>query len=280
MKSIADTEEFTEELTELSKPSRTAAARAALASKLAGMSPIEAGKLREKKALEWIYRFGWASPSTIEILVGTDRSGLANRLAKNGKVAITKTDSGVTTKFVPGRFLTLTRMGLEDVERQREFLLPYNLDPYRVNQSNLRHDEMAQRVTVQNLQKGNIKGYITEKELIEKFAEGIKHPDVVWILPDGTRMSIEIELSAKWERDLDVFVRSTLQSLVGENPRFDQCSVVTDSPAIMRRYKAAFAPGAKYCVWEKSSDKRWKVAREVVVPDWAAGKVLWKLLES
>ena len=162
----------------------------------------------------------------------------------------------------------------------RENLLPYTLDPYRVNQSNLRHDEMAQRVTVQNIKKGNIKGFITEKELIEKFAEGIKHPDVVWLLPDGTKMSIEIELSAKWERDLDVFVRSTIQSLAGENPRFDQCSVVTDSPAIMRRYKAAFAPDAKYCVWEKSEDKRWKVAREVAVPEWTARKVLWKLLES
>lgn len=283
MNSIAPTETIIEEVTQSAGAAKTAAARAALADRLGDLSPVAAGRVRAGRALEWIYRFGWASPTTIETLVGTERSGLANRLAKNGKVVITKTTSGVTTKFVPGRFLTLTKSGLEDVERLRENLLPYNLDPSRVNQSNLRHDEMAQRVTVQNLVNGSIFGYFSEKELIEKFADGIKHPDVVWVMPTGKRMSIEIELTAKWERDLDVFVRSTLLSLAStekEPARFDFCCVVSDSPAIIKRYQEAFKPGARYFVWGKGDDKRWARSQERKVPDWAAQKVIWKLLSN
>jgi hypothetical protein len=190
--------------TVMQNASRTAAARAVLATKLGGMSSLERGKERTQKAVEWIYRWGWASPTTLEILVGCQRSGLALRLIRNQLVVSTKTLSRRTEKFLPGTFLTLTATGKHLAEVNRDNQMQYECRPERINQNHLLHDEMAQRATAERMAAGTIKDYLTEKEMQGRSMNCIKNPDVAWIYPDGLKVSVEIELSPKWERDLDV----------------------------------------------------------------------------
>lgn len=260
-------------------PDKMLAARTA---KLAGTSPREIGLAKTRQALDWIYRWGAASATTIDALSGVARRGLAARLVKQGLLAKTRTESG-GAKGVPQYFLTLTRAGVEEVERWRADLLPYETDPYRVRQQLLRHSELAQRATANSLLKGTINGYQTEKEAATASAAGIKQPDVVWQLPDGQLMAVEVELSAKWRRDFDQFIFGCIEALARPpdgRARFDRLAFITDSPAILRRYKAAFAPGAAFGQWKKDQHGRWQLAGSHVVPTWMGGKVTWRLLEN
>lgn len=258
----------------------TSIARAALKHKLAGRSSLERGRERAMSALTWIYRWDWASSSTLEILVGTKRSGLAPRLVKSGLLVNTKTSSRRTEKFLPGSFLTLTPDGKHKVEVSRMALLQYEHRPDRVNQNNLTHNEMAQRITAERLVSGVITDYWSEKEMRNKSQNAVKNPDVVWILPDGTRQSVEIELSGKWERDLDVFVHSSLISLStrGGPARFNRLLIITDAPAIFKRYQEAFKPGTRFWTWQKNESGRWTTDEQKTVPTWSTERITWELI--
>lgn len=259
---------------------RTAIARSLLKKKLNGQSSLERGKVRTLTALTWIYRWGWASSTTLEILVGTQRSGLAQRLIKSGLLVSTKTQSRRNEKFLPGSFLTLTVDGKHMVEIIRMEPMPYEHRPERVNQNHLLHDEMAQRATAERLVAGTITDYMTEKEMRARSMNCIKNPDVAWVYPDGLKVSVEVELSPKWERDLDVFVHSTLVSLSIKNgpARFDRMVLVTDSPAIYKRYQSAFLPGTAYSLWKKNEKGRWAAVQQALVPSWSNERILWKLI--
>lgn len=272
----------TELITE-SKPSRTAVARAALAKKLGGMSPLEKGRERERTALEWIYRWGWASSTTLELLVDTKRSGLALRLIKN-KLMISTDTEGITKKYVPGAYLTLTKQGHEQIEDQLELGLDYSPNE-RPNLANLKHDEIVQRRTASALVHGAIKGYVTEKEMADKYRDGIKNPDVLWIFKDGTKAAIEVELTQKFGRDLDVFVRSNIISLLkkerdAHSPDF--IYIITTNLTLRKNYERAFAPGAPYFKWFKDKDKnRWvKEDAPGNVPEIIKDKIMWEIMDK
>lgn len=159
-------------------------------------------------------------------------------------------------------------------------LLPYEFRPDRVNQNYLLHNEMAQRVTAERLASGVIKGYWTEKEMRNRSQNAIKNPDAVWIFVDGTKQSIEIELSGKWERDLDVFVHSSLLSLSGKDgpARFDRLLIITDAPAIFKRYQEVLLPGKKFWTWQKNESGRWTTVEQKTVPTWANVRISWELI--
>jgi hypothetical protein len=259
---------------------RTAIARSVLKQKLNGKSTIERGKERTLTALTWVYRWGWASSTTLEMLVDTQRSGLAQRLVKSGLLVSTKTLSRRNEKFLPGSFLTLTQDGKHTVEVDRMEPMPYEHRPERVNQNHLLHDEMAQRFTAERLTAGVIGDYQTEKEMKAKSQNGIKNPDAVWLFPDGKKVSVEIELSPKWERDLDTFVLSSLVSLSCKSgpARFDQLQIITDAPAILKRYQKAFTPGANFRTWRKNESGRWLADEERFVPSWTTERIIWELV--
>jgi len=205
---------------------------------------------------------------------------LALRLVKNNLLVSTKTLSRRTEKFLPGTFLTLSPTGRHLAEVNRESQMPYECRPERINQNHLLHDEMAQRATAERLADGTITDYITEKEMQGRSMNCVKHPDVAWVFPDGLKVSVEIELSPKWERDLDVFVHSTLVSLSKKDgpARFDRMVLVTDSPAILKRYQAAFLPGASYSLWRKNDKGRWAAVQKVEVPSWSTERIMWKMI--
>lgn len=248
---------------------------------LDGRTPRERGEEKTLAVLDWIYRWTWASPTTAETLGGAQRSGLAARLVKKGYLRSTRTAAGGGERGVPLTILTLTERGLMHVERKRDSLLPYQMDPYRVRQSQLRHDQITQIATAKQLQKGNISGYLSEKEMALQSKRGVKQPDVCWVMGD-TKTGIEVELTAKWDRDLDDFVAASIASLAEKDgtARFNFITIVSDSQAIISRYRAAFQPESSYGDWAKNDAGKWIKNRVLTVPLWVKGKVLCKLIES
>lgn len=266
--------------------SRLEKMQAARREKLGDRSPRQVGAEKAMAALRWIYRWGWSSPTTISLVGDDNQAGLAARLARRGFLTKTRTESGGGQRDVPTFMLTLTELGLHEVERSftdSEDLQPYDIDPYRINQALLRHDHMAQTATAKALAKGSITSYQTERELRQRSQDGVKQPDIVWIKGDD-RWAVEVELSAKWERDLDQFVRACIYAMaVGENnepPRFNRIILVSDAPAIVNRYKRAFAPGASFGIWKRDEKSRhWKREDTQSVPDWVAKRMVWKIVE-
>lgn len=260
---------------------RTAAARAALAAALDGKSPRQRGDEKTHRALDWVYRWGYSSAAVIDSLAGTCRSGLTARLAKRGLLVKTRTEAGYGFKNVPAHILTLSQLGLEEIERCSVEHIPYELDPYRVVQNQIRHMMSGQVATAKSLLAGQIADFETERQLAGKSASGKKQPDVCWILPDGGRVAIEIELTGKWKRDFDQFVVASVDSLVrrdGQPPRFARLVIVSDSPALIERYRKAFQPGASVGIWEKDDQRKWVQVRKQSLPAWIEGRVSWHLL--
>lgn len=270
------TEHVKKEMTQEAK-ARLSAARAAM-----GSSPRARGQEKLRIALDWIYRWGWSSPQVLDMATSGSRSGLAARLERLKLIKQTKTEAGGSVKAIPVFMLTLTSVGLDEVERLREDLIQYDLDPYKIDQTKLRHDEIAQRATADALKKGSITDFRTPKELAAKSEKNVKQPDILWIDKSGQRMGIEVELSAKWDRKLDQFVFGCLQSLSEKAQpvqKVDVVAVISDSKAIIKRYKEAFLPGSKIGIWTKNEKGFWSQTKEIEVPKWVEGKMLWRFIE-
>lgn len=252
---------------------------ASRAQKLNGMTTRERGEEKVRQALSWVYRWGWSSPKTLDSLAGAKRRGLSKRLVQRGLLRATKTEAGGGWKGQPAVILTLTRAGLLEVEKnlsESEFI-DYTLDPYRVRQATLRHDELAQSSTAKLLNDGLITGFLTPRELASRSEKGVKQPDSAWTLATGERAMVEIELSAKWERDLDQFITGCIKAL---EDRYDALVIVTDAEPIYKRYSRAFEPGAKVGVWQKNARDEWVKTGTTEVPGWVEGKIIWQLLSN
>ncbi len=258
------------------------AAHAARATRLGGLSPRARGEEKVAEALDWIYRWGWASPQTVDSLSGAKRRGLGARLVRHGLLVATRTQAGGAGHGVPSLILTLSPTGQAEVERHRTNLLPYNRDPYKIRQDQLRHYELAQRATAGSLLNGAITSFKTELETAQRSAAGQKQPDVEWTFPSGIKAGVEVELTAKWARDLDQFVLGCLSSLASseERPaRYGLIVLLTDSPAIRKRYLQAFEPGRSFNRWQKNVRGHWEAVSKATVPDWVTDKILCKLID-
>jgi len=257
---------------------RLAEARVAMA----GVSPRARGEEKTRLAIDWIYRWGWSSPSTLDLATGGKRTGLAARLTRQKLIKSSRTEAGGGIKGIPIHLLTLTSIGLDEAERLREDLIQYELDAFKIDQTKLRHDEISQRATADALKKGTIINFKTPKELAAKSEKGVKQPDVLWINGAGQRIGIEVELSAKWDRKLDEFVFSCLQSMSDKANavnKVNTVALVSDSKAILKRYKEAFTPGSKFGIWEKNERGFWTQTKAAEVPTWAEGKIIWQFIE-
>ena len=255
-----------------------ASARAVIAA--TGKSPRELGKESRQKILEWLYRWGYTSSSVGQILLNRTAGGYLQKLAKQNWLVSTKTKSGV-----PSTYFTLSLLGLQEAERDSITLIKYvEADPYKVDQLKIRHYLIAQTSTINALKSGFIIDYETER-MFGKDGDklGVKRPDVLWITRGGLRYGIEVELSAKWAMDLDDFILGitrALQSSGAEVQTYSRFVIISDSPAIIRRYSAAMQPGQPLSVWEKNGRGHWVIEKTLKVPDWLINKVDFRLIES
>lgn len=261
---------------ESDKVRRLAEARQVLASD--GKTTRQVGRERITKALDWVYRWGWSSPGVLDLLSGAQRRGLSAKLVGADLLVETKTSAGSIIADIPAKIITLSEAGIAETERFRENLLDYNTNPYKVNQALLRHDLLAQKATVKNLNSGGIKDFKTPRELAARSVRQLKQPDVLWIMRDNRTMAVEIELTAKFERKLDDFVMGIIMSLKStpdKTARFNSCAIISDSDAIIRRYKAAFESGKSVNTWKKDQQSKWHIDQQYEVPDWVRGKIQW-----
>lgn len=236
-------------------------------------SPRARGEKKRRRALDWVYRWGYSSAEIIRQVVGQQAKGYAAGLVKKGWLTETKTESG-TPRF----FYTLTETGRQEVERFSENLLRYpEADPFKVIQQQIRHYLLAQQATVNMLASGSIVNFKTER-MIDGDGDqpGMKRPDVVWVTTEGKQWGIEIELSAKWDRRLDEFVIGIAKAIKSE--KFEKFFVVTDSPAIQKRYLTAIQPGADLPLWKKNNRAHWEIEKTTTVPSWLIERVQFILL--
>lgn len=245
---------------------------------LGGESPRARGERKRRRVLNWLYRWGYSSAEIIRQVAGQQAKGYASGLAKKGWLVETKTESG-TPRFL----YTLSRAGLQEAERLSNDLLRYpEIDPYKINQQQIRHYLIAQQATV-NALAGAIADYRTERQIDQSGDQpGQKRPDVVWQLPEGRgKMGVEIELSAKWDRRLNEFIfgiARALQHKTDKPAEYQRFAVVSDSPAIIRRYQAAMEPGADLPIWKKNQRAHWEVEKVIPVPGWLIERVNFHLL--
>jgi len=250
-----------------------------------GRSPRQVGEDKVDKALEWIYRWGWASPATLDVLIDTKRRGFSARLVSRGLLRSTKTADGGATKGVPIFILTLTELGVAEVERNPVKIMKYELNPSRaVSAALLRHDQLTQIATARNLVRGNIKLFITPKEVGKKSIGNVKQPDAIWILPNGKVQMIEVELWKKHGKPLDQFIHSCVCALSQQNEkgkvRFDLLSFITDSPSIMDEYKSVLKEGHRYFIWKANEFGIWKAVEPKKVPAGIGKNIQWLLMED
>ena len=252
------------------------AARAVLAAK--GKSPREIGLESRIKVLSLIYRWGYTSSTLVQLFLNRTSGGYAQKLVKQGWITSTKTESGT-----PAAYFTLTERGLQEAERHTKALYRYTeIDPFKVNQKQIRHYLLAQNATLNGLHASTISFYETERMLPQTGDQsGIKRPDVVWHTLAGLKVGVEIELSAKWARNLDEFVLGIARALhatESQSSKFDRFVIISDSPAIISRYQTAMQPNADLSIWEKNSRNHWVIEKTIKVPAWLINKVDFHLL--
>lgn len=246
---------------------------------LRGLSPTAFGELRQRKILEWIWKWGFSTKGIIQKLSESGRHGICDRLVKRGVLIETNTASGLPVKS----FFTLTDKGLAEVERHAEKLHKYDfLDPHRVRQNLLRHDLLAQKFTLDNCLKGIIADFETVYTDRDQSEISIKQPDVTWLMPDGKKLAIEIELTKKWERDWDDFRIKVIRAL--RDKRYQKFYLLTDSMAIKKAYENGLKPGQQINTWKKNGHGKWSIDDQITVPDWIGlppmGLFVCKLMDA
>src|SRR5690606_28554737 len=90
---------------------------------------------------------------------------------------------------------------------------------------------------------------------------------------------VEVELTPKWDRDLDQFVTNIVDDILGR--RLDKFIIITDSNAIQERYGNAFKPGNQIKRWSKTSGSKFVESEETLqIQNWIAGYVFFREVGS
>lgn len=243
---------------------------------LNGESPRARGEAKKRRVLLWLLRWGYSSADIIRQVAAQANNGYALRLVRANLLREVKTNGRI-----PAKLYVLTRDGLELAIRHSEMALRYpEIDPARINQGQMGHYLKAQSVTVNAIRLGRIADYMTERMFSDGKA-GEKRSDVIWVTKDLRNIGVEIERSPKWHRSLDQFVYRLMNAINGnskQSVQISEAAVVTESKAILTRYKKAIEPGATINIWEKNPSRGiWEAKRKMVVPDWLSKKVYFFL---
>lgn len=259
-------------------------ARAKLAEALAGRTSREVGRAKDLEGLRWIYRWGCSSPSIVDMVASPTRRGIAARLVKKGLAAKHPTPNGSGLKGVPAEVIVLTQDGVMEVEADltEAQLLPYPTNPDQaIPWNQLRHDCLVQLWTARKIAAGTITAYSTPRELMGRpSGNGVKQPDAVWRLAaGGLAVAVELELTAKRDRELHQAALAILQAVhPGSDTKakgpFDAVAILSNSEAILERYRRLLRPGAAITTYERDAARHWKPKGQIKCPEWVRGRVI------
>lgn len=247
-------------------------------------SPQEVQRDNQLAILTWLYRWGYSTADLLSDLLGRANRSHARRLEKNGWLR------SVTVRGYPTYFV-LTEKGQAEVIHQTEYLIDYKeLDPYRVELPKLHHYLVAQAETIAALKDFNYDGYLTERMYAHAFKMDKmphKQADVILVKCGVSEFQqktyeftgIEIELTPKFETKLDQFVTKIIDDI--QSGRMHKFLIVTNSNAIMKRYREAFTPGKKVARWQKPKVGKLTDTGEILeIPNWASKHILFREVGS
>lgn len=248
---------------------------------LAGRTSRQAGRDKDLAALTWIYRWGYSAPTVADQIASPGRRGVVSRLEKKGLLTRHPTPSGGGIKGVPVNVIVLTQDGVAEVEAElpETRILPYPTHPERtIPWHQLRHDMLMQAWTAKRLMEGKISDYATPRELdCQQKTAGVKRPDATWRMKTADKTivaMVELELTAKKDRELHQAVLALLKAVQPENGAYDMAAILSHSQAILDRYRRLLTPGANITKYERDKARHWRPAGTTKTPDWAKGRFL------
>lgn len=257
-------------LPKLEKNEQLRIARAKL--KERGLSPTKLDKINRLKTLDLIYKWGYTSSNIVQNLLGVTKGGYLQKLAEQGYLKSARIEA--VRADLPKAIYTLTSLGLEEAERHAHQHIRY-IEINGFKQDKIRHNLLAQQVTINAMNEGVIDDYLSERMLATKDTSGKKRVDVAWSKAD-INIGVEIELSKKWERDLDDFVLKIITAI--QSGKYNRFLIFSDSPAIISAYSSAMKAGENLRIWKKDQKLFWRVEKTETIPDWLLTKVLFQLL--
>ena len=228
------------------------------------LSPTAQGLAHRVTVATWIYRWGFSSDFVIQRLLNKQATGWAAHAAQRKFLRATTTATGV-----PRRLYTLATPGLELACQHSTKLLEYReQDPLVINQATIRHELFCQHLALSMLRGAGTNSVSSGREWAPPAETRLKCPDFVAETPTGRKVGVEVELSAKFGRRLDEFVGDTLHTLSDEAGfhQLDSFLVVSDVPALLERYKLAFAAGNTCQAWAKDLRGHWRVKSHFAIP--------------
>jgi hypothetical protein len=246
-----------------------------------GTNSRKVGEQKTLAGLTWVYRWGWSYPLLVDKIASPGRRGLAKKLVDQNLLAAWPTESAGGVKGVPQTVLCLTKDGQAIVEGEisRDQLLNQNLKD-DIPRHQLRHDALVQRATAMN---NGLRGFQTPKEIASKSIAGVKQPDAIWVLENGQRLGLELEMTNKKSgREINQTVLALLKAVQKNNHHnLNSICILSNSRAILEEYKDRLTPGAKVSAWSKDNSGRWfeMPEKQFVVPEWAIDKFILQKIE-
>lgn len=247
------------------------ARRAALAS----CSPLERGRQKDRSALLWLWRWGWSTSTTTDLAV-TKQRGVVKRLVDQKMIEYHETE-GYRDIYYPARLAILTKKGCDLLGETFDLSELKRPTIENVPTHQLRHDHAVQFWTAKKLREGVIKNFITPRELARKSTNGRKQPDAIWIMPDSSKMGVEIELTHKKAYEKSNMV-TKMQRLL-EAGTVDSIIIVTRSKAAAQAFQKLIWPGTRRTEWVLNDERKFvRTATEYEAPDWLIDKITIELL--
>lgn len=258
---------------------------------MSGISPRERGEQKTRQALAHVYAWGWSSPSHLDACI-EGAGGVGRRLVKRGFLQSTPTPTGGVGN-TPAQILTLTQAGLDYISEYISTPYKYDTRPERVKFNNLVHDDLIQKITINQyyfIQPEIGLTYKTSKQL--QNIEDMKKPDAIWEL-DGNdnecfhdfieksgTYAVELELTPKWGNEFDRLIHKTRNII--EEGICTGAIYIFRSRANLERYRKAMAAGANYKTWKKQPGKtgRWLEMGTKVMPKEIADKIHYYVVEG
>jgi len=243
------------------------------------LSATQIGEINERAVASWVYCWGYTSAALIQQILNKQASGWAALAVRRGLLRAMRTAAGT-----PREIYVLTERGLAVAERHANSLHPYEfLNPHRIAQPLIRHSLVGQQCTLAAIRGKRIQAYKTEIQTQDAGRPGEKRPDVTWITSDGERVGVEIELTSKWRNRFDDFVLR-VSAAVSRKPdgsrSYDAFAVLTDSPALAKRYQGAFQDGRDLRAWTKGADGLWSSAVIGKVSEDVARRIDFVVIDS
>lgn len=244
----------------------------------AGVTSRMVGEQKKTDALTWIYRWGWSSPTLADEISSPSRRGMTKKLVEQGYLTCFPNPAG-GDKGAPHKVVCLTEKGQSFVEEHlaAEDLLDQKFSG-EIPWHQLRHDYLIQKATVERIASKKIEAFLTPKELAQKSVRSLKQPDAIWLLNDGLKVGVELELTHKKAgREINQNFYSMLSALSSRaEQKLDFILLLSHSQGILDDYKRRLGAGQSIAIYERDASRHWQVQSHIKVPENLAEKFIFR----